>query len=119
MVYLEPYPKSRALGLHGEEIIPESATGVEEENKVVFFAFTGVAPCQYRQLFSMSERGAKKGNSLEKWDARRRSLPPLYVGPNASLVYLAGECQELEKLRVDVYKWDIESICPETKPLGQ
>ena len=113
VVYLEPYPKSRALGLHGEEITPESATGVEEENKVVFFAFTGIAPSQYRQLFSMSERGAKKGNSLQKWYAQRRSLRPLHVIPNTSLMYLAGECQELEKLPVEVYRWDKNSICPQ------
>jgi deoxycytidylate deaminase len=126
VVYLEPYPKSRALGLHGEEITSESATGIEEENKVVFFAFTGVAPCQYRQLFSMAERGAKKGGSLQKWYAQRRSLAPLYVHPNSALLYLAAECQELEKLTVDVYQWNEKRICPEpdaevrtdeTKPL--
>jgi deoxycytidylate deaminase len=126
VVYLEPYPKSRAVGLHGEEITSESATGIEEENKVVFFAFTGVAPCQYRQLFSMAERGAKKGGSLRKWYAQQRSLAPLYVNPKAAFLYLAAECQELKKLPIDVYPWDEKSICPaldvkvggdDTKPL--
>jgi deoxycytidylate deaminase len=112
VVYLEPYPKSRAVGLHGEEISPESETGIEEENRVVFFAFTGVAPCQYRQLFSMSERGAKKGGSLRKWYAQQRSLVPLYVNPNAALLYLAAECQELKQLLLDVYQWDEKRICP-------
>jgi hypothetical protein len=93
---------------------------------VVFFAFTGVAPCQYRQLFSMAERGAKKGGSLRQWYAQQRSLAPLYVNPKAALLYLAAECQELKKLPIDVYPWDEKSTCPaldvkvggdDTKPL--
>jgi deoxycytidylate deaminase len=112
VVYLEPYPKSRAIGLHGEEINSESATGNEEENKVVFFAFTGIAPCQYRRLFSMGQRGAKTGNSLRKWYAERRSLAPLHVDPYASLRYVAVECQELSALPVSIYKWDRGTICP-------
>jgi hypothetical protein len=104
--------ESRALNLHGEEITSESLSGNEEENKVVFFAFTGVAPRQYRRLFSMSERGAKKSNSLQKWQLQRRSLSPLHVQQNASLLYLSAECHELEKLALDVYRWDKKNVCP-------
>lgn len=103
VVYLEPYPKSRARALYGEEISLESLYGKEEEGKVCFFAYTGVAPRQYQQLFSMSERGAKKGNSLIKWNAERRSLAPLYVPQNASLLYLAAEIQKLDTLNDSVY----------------
>ncbi|MCL5884269.1 MAG: dCMP deaminase family protein [Deltaproteobacteria bacterium] len=103
VVYLEPYPKSRARDLYREEITLESLQGKEEEGKVVFFAYTGVAPRQYQQLFSMSERGAKKRNSLTKWTAERRSLSPLYVPHNASLLSLAAERQELVSLPHDIY----------------
>ena len=64
VVYLEPYPKSRANILHGDELVLESRDGKPESGKVVFLAFSGVAPHQYRQLFSMSERGAKKGKKI-------------------------------------------------------
>ncbi len=112
VVYLEPYPKSRAFNLYREEIAPESAEDGDKEpanedrDKVAFFAFTGVAPSQYRQLFSMSERGAKKGNSLRKWSIgqQQHSLAPLYVPQNASLLYIEAERQALESLKPDIYK---------------
>lgn len=104
VVYLEPYPKSRALDLYREEIAPESAEdGIIEpikqnKDELAFFAFTGIAPRQYSQLFSMSERGAKKGRSLNRWTAERGSLAPLYVPQNASLSYLPAESQAVDSL---------------------
>lgn len=112
VVYLEPYSKSRATNLHGEEIDLESIDGKEEDGKVVFCEFSGIAPRQYRQLFSMSERGAKRGLSLTKWHANRHSLSPEYVTRNASNAYCATERQELERLLSEVYRWDKEAICP-------
>jgi cytidine deaminase len=110
VVYLEPYPKSRAEFLHGEEITLETLPGEEETGKVAFSAFTGVAPRQYRQLFSMSERGAKKGILVTEWDADRLSLAPLYVPQNASLLYLDAERKVLENLPRDIYDRDKTSM---------
>jgi len=114
VVYLEPYPKSRADFLHGEEISLESIDGKEENGKVVFSAFSGIAPRQYRQVFAMSDRGAKRGHSLSQWDTTRLTLSPRYVSHNASLAYLAAERQELEKLPPDIYHWDKGALCPAT-----
>jgi cytidine deaminase len=97
VVYLEPYAKSRARGLYSEEISLDSLNGKEEEGKVVFFAYTGVAPRQYQQLFSMSERGAKKGKSLTKWNAEQHSLVPRYVPQNSSILYLDAERRVLDE----------------------
>lgn len=112
VVYLEPYPKSRAEALYGEEIVVDSATGNEVQNKVVFFAFSGVSPSQYRQLFAMSERGAKKGHSLRVWQNEKRRLAPFYVQRNAFNSYLVAERQELENLVLGHYNWDKHVICP-------
>ena len=109
VVYLEPYPKSRAGYLYGEEITLESLFGNEEEGKVVFTAFTGIAPRQYRQLFSMSERGAKKGISLTEWEEDRLPLTPLYVPQYASLLYLEAERRALQNLPRDIYDPDKNS----------
>ena len=58
MIYLEPYPKSRASNLYGEEIVLESKDGSEEDGKVVFCAFSGIGPRQYRQsVFYVGARG--------------------------------------------------------------
>lgn len=104
VVYLEPYPKSRAVNLYREEIALEPIVD-QETSKVVFTPFTGIAPRQYQQLFSMSERGAKRGSSLRKWNERKVSLSPRYIQPNAALSYLAAESRELEELPIEIYPW--------------
>jgi deoxycytidylate deaminase len=99
LVYLQPYPKSRAILLHGEEIEMESLDGRAKEGQVVFCAFTGVAPRQYRQLFSMSERGM---SSVNEWYREKLRLSPLYVPRNASFTYKVAERQELEVLPSEI-----------------
>lgn len=56
--YIEPYPKSKALNLHGDAItqspvnwVAPSANSESKERKVLFRPFTGVAPRLYRQAF--------------------------------------------------------------------
>ncbi|HKR59779.1 MAG TPA: anti-phage dCTP deaminase [Pyrinomonadaceae bacterium] len=110
VVYLEPYPKSRANLLHGEEIELESIDGREQDGKVVFCAFSGIAPRQYRQLFSMSERGLI---SLAEWYDHRSSLSPLHIPQSASLTYLSAERRELDELSPDIYHWNKQDICPD------
>jgi cytidine deaminase len=112
VIYLEPYPKSRAGDLHREEIELESVDGNATNDKVVFWAFSGIAPRQYRQLFMMAERGAQKGNSLNKWTANRRSSSPLYVSRNAWNAYVAAERQELGLLDPEIYRWEKDKLCP-------
>jgi cytidine deaminase len=97
VVYLEPYPKSRATHLYDEEIYPKSQKGVR------FVAFSGVAPRQYRRLFSMSKRGAKRGYPLPKWEAEKHSLWPPYVPQNASLLYHDAERRALQNLTPGIY----------------
>lgn len=109
VVYLEPYPKSRARTLYGEEIIH----GKEIDGKVCFFAYTGIAPRQYQQLFSMSERGAKKGKALAKWNSERRSLTPIYVPQNSSLLYIDSENQELKKLPKEIFSFEKQILTTE------
>jgi deoxycytidylate deaminase len=47
--YVEPYPKSRALELHGDSIALEKP----EDGKVIFKPFVGVTARRYVDLFSM------------------------------------------------------------------
>ena len=86
--------------------------GAPVRGKVVFCAFTGIAPRQYRRLFSMSERGAKRGGSLAKWETNRRSLLPVSVNRNASILYVAEERNALNNLPSDVYPWNKSELCP-------
>lgn len=50
MTYIEPYPKGRALDLHDDSISLED----EQDGKVVFRPFVGVASRAFERLFSMT-----------------------------------------------------------------
>jgi deoxycytidylate deaminase len=91
LVYLEPYPKSRAENLHREEIQLEGRDGELDDGKVVFSAFAGVAPRQYGSVFSVSERGKKHRLSWKDWTAGKSSVWPIQVGQNAFRAYLQSE----------------------------
>lgn len=59
VVYMEPYPKSRAKQLHEHEI------GIEEENDetVSFMPFMGISPFRYRDIFQKGRRKDGRGNA--------------------------------------------------------
>ncbi len=120
VVYLEPYPKSRAEMLHDEEIELESRDGPTGEeggkdgvlSKVVFSPYTGIAPRQYQRLFSMSGRGQKALLSLKEWNLRKASLPPQHLVNHAFASYSRGEREEVAHLSTDNFDWDVSVVCP-------
>jgi deoxycytidylate deaminase len=85
VVYIEPYPKSKAFNFHSDSI-----STVKENNKVVFEPFVGVGPRNFFNLFSMNfgsgyplKRKNKDGKCI-KWsknDAKLRMqlLPCSYL----------------------------------------
>lgn len=77
VIYIEPYPKSKALEFYKKEIsqIEKDAT-----TKVVFLPFKGVGPHRFIDLFSMQStrwyarvRKDKEGNVI-KWKEKHASL---------------------------------------------
>ena len=60
VVYIEPYPKSKAIDFYQEEI---STNEADEGKKVVFIPFSGVGPRRYIDLFAMSST---------KWGQKKR-----------------------------------------------
>jgi cytidine deaminase len=104
VVYLEPYRKSRADTLHGEELSLERTDGrLSEDGKVVFSSYAGVATRLYRPLFSMTERGAKSGLSITEWAGTRTTLRPALAGVESHRAYLAAERRELNRLTTDLF----------------
>jgi cytidine deaminase len=77
VVYVEPYPKSRALDFHSESIHLRSeldSSADDQPDMVIFEPFTGVGPRRFLDLFSMSlgagsklRRKDKSGSTVE-WD---------------------------------------------------
>ena len=98
VVYVEPYPKSRAFELHSESI--DLKTNLEEKTdseRVSFEPFTGVGARRFLDLFSMSlgagikiKRKDKQGKKLE-WEektAKMRTplLPKSYLDIEQSAI---------------------------------
>ncbi|NTV05710.1 MAG: dCMP deaminase family protein [Chlorobiaceae bacterium] len=91
VVYVEPYPKSRALDFHSESIeLKTDADRPQSDKRVVFEPFIGVGARRFLDLFSMSlgsgmklRRKDKQGNTIE-WkkeeaDVRTPLLPKSYL----------------------------------------
>lgn len=91
VVYIEPYPKSKALDMHKDSI----STSIEDAGKkVLFIPFVGVGPRLFANLFSLTLSTGEKvkrkmKNSYKKttWE-RRGSLPRLKMFDTA---YTANE----------------------------
>lgn len=56
VTFIEPYPKSLAVELHGDAITVEEAS----DGKVLFKPFVGIAPRRYIQLFSALDMTGKQ-----------------------------------------------------------
>lgn len=61
VVFIEPYPKSRAPSSHTDSI----AVGSRESDKVVFEHFEGISPKRYRDIFQKGKR--RRGAEILKW----------------------------------------------------
>ena len=90
VIYIEPYPKSKALEFYKQEI---STLTTEENKKLVFIPFSGVGPRRYIDLFAMSSSkwGAKKRKDKEgykiEWDRSNASIR----NPMRTMTYLDYE----------------------------
>ncbi|WP_166419829.1 anti-phage dCTP deaminase [Pseudoalteromonas sp. Z1A8] len=92
VVYVEPYPKSRALDFHSESIQLKSEfdKSTQDDQLIAFEPFIGVGPRRFLDLFSMSlgagsklKRKDKKGSTLV-WDKsnapiRTPLIPKSYI----------------------------------------
>lgn len=71
VIYIEPYPKSKALDMHSDSITIDNSL---PRNNVLFRPFIGVGPRQYINLFSMNlsvgnelNRKTKGGSEKIEW----------------------------------------------------
>lgn len=102
VVYIEPYPKSKAFDFHPDAITDNNS---DSENKILFTPFVGVGPRQFVDLFSMTlSFGAKiirkKDGSAEKseWN-REKALPRIKVLPQS---YIDNELSVAEEAKIAI-----------------
>jgi len=101
VVYVEPYPKSKALDFHSDSIeLKTKLDTTEQTDQVTFEPFTGVGARRFLDFFSMNlgagnklKRKNKDGSTVD-WDKNNASirvalLPKSYleVEDNASIIF--------------------------------
>jgi deoxycytidylate deaminase len=74
VIFMEPYPKSKAKALHSNEIELERAS----QTRVSFLPFLGISPFRYRDIFQKGSR--KKEGKAVVW----------YHGEAAPMIEVAG-----------------------------
>jgi deoxycytidylate deaminase len=62
IVFIEPYPKSKAESLFQDIVMPDS----KSEDSVSIEHFSGISPRRFRDIFEKSSRQDESGD-LEKW----------------------------------------------------
>ncbi len=76
VVYVEPYPKSRARHLHGDAIqvdVQKPVSGL-----VVFEPFVGIAPRQYQDIFDARDRRKDSAGRIFNWRAKGKRPQPRF-----------------------------------------
>ncbi|MEQ9635790.1 MAG: anti-phage dCTP deaminase [Devosia marina] len=97
VVFIEPYPKSKALELHYDSITLER----DEGTRVLFEHFSGISPRRYRDIFEKQKRRNSDGTLREWYEnhpiPRIEDKSPYYVlnEPSAILSALAEVAAEL------------------------
>jgi deoxycytidylate deaminase len=97
VVYIEPYPKSLAVRLHGDAMVLGNAG--HNDNRVEFVQFCGVAPRMYATLFSsMKSVGTRIKRKSEAGDVdttpsgiRTKASPLSYIEREAAVALLLSE----------------------------
>ncbi|MBK6854421.1 MAG: cytidine deaminase [Burkholderiales bacterium] len=104
VVYVEPYPKSKALELHSESI--ELKTRLDSANssdRVIFEPFTGVGARRFLDFFSMN---LGSGNKLRRKDADGKVVSWEKDGARLRVSLLPASYLEVESSAVKLYEFE-------------
>lgn len=102
VVYVEPYPKSKAMDFYNDSIMAKSTNNESSVNKVIFEPFIGVGPRRFLDLFSMTlgaghkliRKKRKTGETVE-WSHKSSSIRTPMID---------GSYEQLEKTAIKI--WD-------------
>lgn len=76
VVYVEPYPKSRARHLHSDAIQVDAQKPVP--GLVVFEPFVGIAPRQYQDIFDARDKRKDSAGRIFNWRVKGRRPQPRF-----------------------------------------
>ena len=88
VVFIEPYPKSKALKSHGDAIATDSACS---SGRVVFEHFQGISPRRYRNIFEKEGKRRQADGTAREWFKGYpfpavRDLSPMYLLREAAAI---------------------------------
>lgn len=81
VVYVEPYPKSRASDLHEDALTFADSANTEHHHRIPFVPFVGIAPRRYIDLFSLElstgMRNTRKTDDgrMKQWNRTVETVP--------------------------------------------
>ncbi len=79
VVFIEPYPKSKALSLHEDSVILDE----KHDQRVAFEHFVGISPRRYRDIFEKESRRGPDGKIAEWYEGsptpRLEDKGPAYI----------------------------------------
>lgn len=79
VVFIEPYPKSKALSLHEDSVILDES----HDRRVAFEHFVGISPRRYRDIFEKGTRRSGSGDIAEWYEGepkpRLEDRGPAYI----------------------------------------
>jgi deoxycytidylate deaminase len=95
VVYMEPYPKSKAKDLHQNEIEIEN----EVDGRVSFVPFLGISPYRYRDIFQKTAKRKRGDGTAKRWIAVVENVEmPMPMIETTSNSYIDIEFDEITKL---------------------
>lgn len=108
VVFVEPYPKSKALQFHNDSIEVGSEKANTDSQKVRFEAFVGIGPRRFFELFSVNlgssyklqrkvkATGARKEWNIEKAQLRLQMKPISYLELETNAAFLFSTVQNAQ-----------------------
>lgn len=106
LVYIEPYPKSRALSLHRDSLTAMP----NEKGKVVVEHFEGIAPRRFRKIFEKGGRKNKINHTVNTW-YEGRPMPLLW---ERASIHTKEEFDELKRIAPKMLKLPSNNTAIET-----
>lgn len=112
VVYIEPYPKSKAKELHDDAIqLGESARSCTDPHLVPFVPFVGISPTKYSSLFTDKpvysqkvDRKLQNGQAIH-WQRARTQLRSSMV----SISYVERETRAISRLKSSLEQLPLSS----------
>jgi cytidine deaminase len=97
VVFIEPYIKSRTAELHSDAVRIDDDPGGENDDRIVFEAFVGVAPRRYREVFDAAAKErlghcGRQDESGHKQEFDKKAAVPVF--PDAGLAQFRPEWRE-------------------------